>query len=49
MALAGIQVFDSLHEAIEAGFHIFDKTPEGYLMRIHLPSGFAFAYVIVKT
>lgn len=40
--------FPSLQAAIEAGFHFYDKTHEGYLVRKITPKGWILARVLVK-
>jgi hypothetical protein len=44
--MSGIKVFSSLEEAHAAGFVVFDRLPDGYLVR--KSSGTAFALAIVK-
>jgi hypothetical protein len=46
--VAGLLVFHSLAEALRAGFHVYDKTPEGYLVRVKTASGWAMAVVHCK-
>jgi hypothetical protein len=43
--MAGLMVFHSLSEALRAGFQIYDRTPEGYLVRTRTASGWAMALV----
>jgi hypothetical protein len=44
-----MKVFRSLPEAILAGFHAYDKTPYGWLVRIKLSSGrYALAIVDMR-
>lgn len=42
----GIRVFKSLEEALAAGFVVFDRIPDGYLVR--KSTGTQFALAIVK-
>jgi hypothetical protein len=46
-AMQGIQVFKTLADAIKAGFHVYDKTEHGYLVRTHTSQGWAFAIALV--
>jgi hypothetical protein len=43
--MAGIVVFPSVAAAIQAGFEVYDRTAEGYLVRILTARGWAFALV----
>jgi regulation of enolase protein 1 (concanavalin A-like superfamily) len=43
--MAGIMVFRSVEEALRAGFEVYDKTPQGYLVRTRTSSGWALALV----
>ncbi len=43
--MSGIRVFTSLEEALKAGFVVFDRIPEGYLVRKDLGQSFALAIV----
>jgi hypothetical protein len=46
----GITVFHSLAEALHHGFHFYDVTPTGYLVRQQKSDGrFALALVDTKT
>jgi hypothetical protein len=40
-------VFHTLSAALACGYHVFDRTREGYLVRIRLPKGYALARVII--
>lgn len=46
--MAGLLVFKSLAEALRAGFQVYDRTPEGYLVRVKTSSGWALAVVHCK-
>jgi hypothetical protein len=46
--MTGIKVFTSLEEALKAGFIMFDRIPEGYLVRKDLGRNFALAIVKLK-
>lgn len=43
--MAGIRVFQSLKAAIDAGYQVFDRVPEGYLVRTRTTAGWALALV----
>lgn len=43
--MSGIQTFKTLKEAIAAGFHVYDKTSFGYLVRTRTAAGYALAIV----
>lgn len=45
----GIRVFESLEEALAAGFALFDHIPGGYLVRKDAGGHFALAIVKLKT
>jgi hypothetical protein len=42
--MQGLLIFKSLTEALRAGFHVYDRTSDGYLMRTRTPKGWAFAF-----
>lgn len=44
----GLLTFSSLSEALKAGYQLFDKTPDGYLVRIKQNAGWAMALVVCK-
>lgn len=46
--MAGIVTFATLAEALRWGFHVYDRSPEGYLVRKRTPAGMAFALVVLK-
>jgi hypothetical protein len=46
--MAGLTVFTSLAEALRAGFQIYDRTAEGYLVRTLTAKGWAMALVTCK-
>jgi hypothetical protein len=41
----GLVVFKSLAEALEAGYQVYDRTSDGYLVRIRTDTGWAVAIV----
>jgi hypothetical protein len=46
--MTGIKVFSTVEEALQAGFVVFDRIPEGYLVRKDLGHNFALAIVKLK-
>jgi len=46
--MQGIIVFSNLAEALRYGYHVYDRTANGYRVRIRTAAGFAFALVVVK-
>ncbi|MGP6159123.1 MAG: hypothetical protein ACLPYS_16715 [Vulcanimicrobiaceae bacterium] len=46
--MAGLMVFDSLAAALRAGFQIYDRTQDGYLVRTRTAQGWAMALVSPK-
>jgi len=46
--MAGLVVFRSLSEALRAGFQIYDRTADGYLVRTQTSTGWAMALVNLK-
>ena len=47
-SMAGIMSFSSLSAALRAGFHIYDRTSDGYLVRTRTTDGWALAVVKVS-
>ncbi len=43
--MAGLMVFKSLADALRAGFQIYDRTSDGYLVRTRTDNGWAMALV----
>jgi len=43
--MAGLVVFRSVEEAIRAGFEVYDRTSDGYLVRTRTARGWALAIV----
>jgi hypothetical protein len=43
--MAGILVFSSVNEALRAGFEVYDRTENGYLVRSRTVRGWALAVV----
>jgi hypothetical protein len=46
--MVGVTVFKSLADALRAGFQIYDRTSEGYLVRTKTDNGWAMALVTCK-
>ncbi len=46
--MAGLLVFKSLADALRAGFQIYDRTQDGYLVRTRTSSGWAMAIVTCR-
>jgi hypothetical protein len=46
--MVGIMVFESVSAALRAGFQIYDRTPDGYLVRKRTVNGWAMALVACK-
>jgi hypothetical protein len=44
-AMPGMQVFKTLAEALRAGYSVYDKTENGYLVRTKTTAGWALALV----
>ncbi len=45
---AGIVVFHSLAEALRAGFSVYERSENGYLLRIRTAAGWAFALCVLR-
>lgn len=43
--MAGLQVFTNLAAALRAGYQVYDRTADGYLVRTRTPRGWAMALV----
>lgn len=46
--MAGLTVFKSLADAIRAGYQVYDRTSDGYLVRTRTNAGWAIAIVSCK-
>lgn len=46
--MSGLMVFRSLEEALRAGYQVYDRTTEGYLVRTRTSAGWAIALVRVS-
>jgi lipid-binding SYLF domain-containing protein len=47
-AAMGIVVFGSVREALDAGYHIYGRTDEGYLARLRTERGWALAVIVIS-
>lgn len=45
--MSGVVVFNSVREALAAGYHIYGKTEDGYLARLRTPAGWALAVILI--
>jgi hypothetical protein len=43
--MAGVLVFKTLADALRAGYHVYDRTEQGYLVRTRTAAGWAMALV----
>ena len=46
--MPGLVVFKSLADALRAGFQIYDRTENGYLVRMKTAAGWAMALVTCR-
>jgi hypothetical protein len=46
--MAGLMVFKSLAEALRAGYQVYDRTADGYLVRTRTSAGWAIAVVTCR-
>jgi hypothetical protein len=46
--MPGIQVFNTLADALRAGYQVYDRTEHGYLVRTRTASGWAMALVTCR-
>ena len=44
--MPGIQVFKTLADALRAGYTVYDRTTDGYLVRTRTAAGWAMVLVI---
>ena len=44
----GIVVFKSVREALDAGYHIYGRTGDGYLARLRTERGWALAVIVIS-
>lgn len=43
--MTGLMVFTSVSDALRAGYQVYDRTADGYLVRIRTTAGWAMALV----
>lgn len=46
--MPGIVTFESLDQAIRAGYQVYDRTSDGYLVRMRTVQGWALAVVVLR-
>jgi hypothetical protein len=46
--MQGILTFRTLADALRAGYHVYDRTSDGYLVRTKTPQGWAMALVPLR-
>jgi hypothetical protein len=46
--MQGILTFRSLGQALRAGYHLYDRTSDGYLVRTRTSRGWALALVLLR-
>jgi hypothetical protein len=46
--MTGIMTFTTLQAAINAGFQVYDRTQDGYLVRTRTAAGWALAIVVLR-
>ncbi len=44
--MAGVVIFKSLADALRAGYQVYDRTSDGYLVRTKTSAGWAMAMVL---
>ena len=44
----GVITFRSVSEALRAGYHVYDRTDTGYLVRTNTKDGWAMALVLLQ-
>jgi len=45
--MTGVVVFNSLRDALSAGYQIYGKTEDGYLARMRTDRGWALALILI--
>jgi hypothetical protein len=43
--MAGLVIFKTLADALKAGYQVYDRTSDGYLVRMRTAAGWAMAIV----
>jgi hypothetical protein len=46
--MQGIMTFNSISSALRAGYHVYDRTEEGFVVRIKTQAGWGLALVDCK-
>jgi len=46
--MSGVMVFNTLAEALRAGYQVYERTSDGYLVRTRTDAGWALALVSCK-
>ncbi|MDQ6931117.1 MAG: hypothetical protein M3126_10705 [Candidatus Eremiobacteraeota bacterium] len=46
--MSGLMIFSSVTEALRAGYQVYDRTADGYIVRIQTRGGWAMALVNCK-
>lgn len=46
--MQGIVTFGSLEQALRAGYQVYDRTSDGYLVRARTALGWAMAVVVIR-
>lgn len=46
--MAGLMIFNKIEDALKAGFQIYDRTADGYLVRTKTDHGWAMAFVKIQ-
>jgi hypothetical protein len=44
--MAGVVIFKTLADALRAGYQVYDRTSDGYLVRTRTSAGWAMAMVL---
>jgi hypothetical protein len=44
----GILAFTNLNQALRAGYHLYERTEHGYIVRMRVGGGWVFAAVILN-
>lgn len=45
--MSGVVVFNSVREALTAGYQIYGRTGDGYLARLRTERGWALALIVI--
>jgi hypothetical protein len=45
--MSGVVIFNSVRDALSAGYQIYGKTEEGYLARLRTERGWALALIVI--